>query len=210
MFAGLALIAIGDVLVPAVGTAFTARRHQPVILRFGPLLLVAAAAAGLEVIYRPVREILAAFRDPYPASVRQLATDAAAAPGRPIYVLSTSVFPAFPLVNLAGSDWPYRYNCLWPLPGLVQRMGSSSTVVAPSTDRERRFVTDIVAQLEMNPPSLLIIDRALTHQGMSSLEVDLFSYFVESPRFSDVMRDYRLLRQIDRWDVWVLTRLYPA
>src|SRR5262249_5886806 len=40
----------------------------------------------------------------------------AAAAGEPIYVLSSSVNPAFPLVNLSDTRWPYHYNCLWLLP----------------------------------------------------------------------------------------------
>jgi len=36
--------------------------------------------------------------------------------GKPIYVFSSSVTPAFPLVNYAQARWSSRFNCLWFLP----------------------------------------------------------------------------------------------
>lgn len=131
------------------------------------------------------------FREPFVDLVRQKAE------GRPIFVLSTSVAPAFPLVNLSGATWPYRYNCLWPLPvhyrddrHAGRARYRSPAVQSPS---ERAFFDDVVRQLRETPPVLLIVDRQRLKQGFGMVFFDYLEYFGQSPAFAALLQEYRPL-----------------
>ncbi len=116
------------------------------------------------------------------------------AAGEPIYVLSTSVWPAFPLVNLTGATWPYRYHHLWPLPAFYQR--------PPAWDRipyhpphaqgpaEREFFTEVVDDLVARPPRLLIVDRRQYRQALAQGDFDFLEYFSQAPRFAALLSRY--------------------
>ena len=111
-------------------------------------------------------------------------------------MLSTSLWIPFPSVNLGGATWPYRYNCLWPLPGLVSAQG------AAARDAERRFVTEILDELTAKPPRLLAMDGVEVPQGFFSA-FDLESYFRRDPRFRRFLQTYRLIDKMDRVSLFV-------
>ena len=112
------------------------------------------------------------------------------------YMLSTSLVLPFPSVNLAGATWPYRYNALWPLPGLIATPG------AAARDEERRFVAELLDELREAPPRLLAIDRQEVPQAFSS-SFDFEEYFCKDPDFRRFSRGYRLLDSIDQAALFV-------
>jgi hypothetical protein len=115
--------------------------------------------------------------------------------GEPMFALSTNMAPAFPVVNLAGAEWPYRYHFLWLLPGLYP--GATGTPIpyrAPEEQgaREREFFEAVVSDLDRIPPRVLIVDRSRDMQGMAyGRPFDFLRYFSSSPRFVELMRRYR-------------------
>ena len=136
--------------------------------------------------------------------VSQLAT------GEPVFALSTNMAPAFPVVNLAGAEWPYHYHFLWLLPGLYP--GATGTPIpyrAPAEQdaMERAFFDTVVSDLEHIPPRALIVDRSRDMQGMAyGRPFDFLRYFSSSPRFVELMRRYRRAAAVGPYDVYERVR----
>jgi hypothetical protein len=131
---------------------------------------------------------------------------AAAGPGQPVYVLSTSVNPAFPLINLTGTTWPYRYNTLWLLPTYYRDEEDRGVAVyhapAAQSPGERAFFDEIIADLRKTPPTVLIVDRFRMKQGFDTKKFDFVEYYSQSPEFAALFREYKLIAQIVPYDVY--------
>ena len=66
------------------------------------------------------------MRTPYSPMQQSLADELSRrAVVEPVYMFSTSLYPAFPAVNLAGAAWPYHYSFLWPLPAFYPGGGAA-------------------------------------------------------------------------------------
>ena len=177
------------------------------------LVLFAVAAALLWVGARIVpmirglsRNLGLAVTSPYPQAVSVMAdTVREVAAGEPVYFLSTSVWPAFPVVNLAGAKWPYRYNCLWPIPSWYGELSSTSyRQPDDQSGLERVFFETVVADLVRTPPRLLVVERGVAMQGMRGHDFDFVKYFSASPEFAALFRRYRRLGRIAAWEFFEL------
>ena len=127
-------------------------------------------------LWRATRSAVATVREPYPAAVNAMAqVIEERAVGEPIYLLSTALWPAFPLVNLAGSTWPYRYHFLWPLPALY-RDGAPYRSSSTQPPLERDFFETVVTDLVRSPPRLLIVERGNLLQAMEGRPFDFVEY----------------------------------
>ncbi|HLB80479.1 MAG TPA: hypothetical protein VJJ77_08245 [Dongiaceae bacterium] len=168
------------------GDAAPGRRRAAVTWAAAGLaaLLPAAAAWTAASDYRR----LAAGR--YPPVVEQLvAVLRASASGEPVFFLSSSVPPAFPAVTLSGARWPYRYNCLWPLPGFYRANAAGDA-------GERRFTGQVVDDLVAAPPAILAIDVARDKQAFGGVAIDYLAYFARDARFAELWKTYRHLTDI--------------
>ena len=134
----------------------------------------------------------------------------AEASGQPIFVLSTSIWPAFPLVNVTAATWPYRYPFLWPLPAFYGRRstGQAGGYRRPEEQGplERTFVGAVVDDLAAHPPRLLIVDRSPRKQALEGRAFDYVEYFSLSPRFASLFSRYRRVGAVGPFDVYAQTR----
>jgi hypothetical protein len=132
---------------------------------------------------------------------------------RPILVLSTSVYPAFPLVNATGAGWSSRYWALWLLPGLYSP-DEKRTRPFPyrardeMDDLERELIDNFVEDMLAAPPALLIVDRLARKQGFPDSAFDFLTYLRRDPRFAQEFGDYRRLTDVGSYRVY--RRTQPA
>ncbi len=126
------------------------------------------------------------------------------AAAQPVVLLSTSVWPTFPLVNYSGATWPLRFNCLWMLPGSYPLRPDTARYHAPAAMDaiERELFEHVVETLVRSPPTLLIVDQRRFKQGFGGMRFDYIEYFSQDARFVDVFRQYELLRSVDGYGVY--------
>jgi hypothetical protein len=157
-----------------------------------------------------VRDTARYFRYPYPPGIPQMveATERLAS-GEPVYLMTTNVFPSFPLVNLAGAKWPYHYVSLWPIPTLYPYDGTPIINYRPPESQpplEREFFDTVVSDLRRVPPRVLIVDRTSSQQAMGGRTFDFIRYFSASPEFESLMRRYRSVGSVADYDFYELIR----
>ena len=114
---------------------------------------------------------------------------------RPIWLMSTSVTPSFPVVNLSEADWSSRFCCLWLLPGLYTQEEKATRPFpyherGDMTPTERYLGDAVVEDLEKNPPTLLIVDRSPEKQAFRRTDFDFLRYFLRDPRFAVFFAEY--------------------
>ncbi len=113
--------------------------------------------------------------------------------GSSILVLSTSMYPAFPLVNQAQARWASRFPFLWPLPGLRAAENDHLAPRPHASDlasMERTFMDAVIADLAKERPSLVIVDDAPVKQGFGAKRFDYLEYLARDGRFSEIWADY--------------------
>jgi hypothetical protein len=131
------------------------------------------------------------------------------AAGKAIYVFSTKVSAAFPLVNYARVGWSSRFPTLWLLPGLERRR-RSLTAAAPSResallDEIQRFVVDaVVSDFEARPPALVIVDVRRDKHYFGDLELDYIDYFTADPRFAAIWSRYEPIERLGNYRIFKL------
>ncbi len=175
------------------------------------LLSGKSAAVGLIILglflvsgVRAVR-LLQSTEDPLLSPLIRIAQEHAK--GKPIFVLSSSSFPAFPLVNYSGARWSSRFNCLWLLPGLYSDASVAENAFPYHSMEERGpvedfFVDAIIADMFKNPPVLLIVDCSPVKQGFGKTEFDYTEYFLQDPRFAEFWPKYELLAVVEQYGVF--------
>jgi hypothetical protein len=126
---------------------------------------------------------------------------------QPLYVMSTSVAPAFPLVNLSEARWASRFCCIWLLPGLYSKE-ERETSPFPYHEREDmselelKLIDAVVEDLRAAPPALLIVDQSPTKQGFGVSAFDFLGYFRRDPRFVAIFREYSELGRVGYYRVF--------
>jgi hypothetical protein len=175
-FAVAALAALG-VAMQGLATGWRLERR---VRQLGAALAVGAVAfSGLlsDVTRRSVAGVVSG-----PSPVRRdwftemLAVVERHAGREPVYVMSTSTWPAFPLVNLARLPWPFPYQHLWPIPALYAD-GAAYRGPESQGPLEAEFFSDVVAGLVRVPPKLLIVERGSDLQAMGGRPFDFLEYF---------------------------------
>lgn len=129
------------------------------------------------------------------------------AAGRPIYLMSTSVKPSFPVVNLSGARWASRFCCLWMLPGLYspeERATRPFPYHAPGEMNEHeRFLLDaVVADLRATPPQLLIVQERGPKQVFRDSSFDYLEYFGRDARFAAIFAQYQPLTDVGPYRIY--------
>ena len=119
------------------------------------------------------------------------------AAGKPIFVLSSSPWPAFPLVNLTEATWPYRFKSLSFVSIYYKDVDNPATAAyrppQAQSAGERAFFDDVVNELTSRPPTLLIVDVTRLKQGFGLTYFDFLAYYRQSPQFGALWRHYRLI-----------------
>lgn len=204
--AAAALAALGAALVQHAGW----RRGLQVVARVSVPLAIGSAATGIAAITAGTGGAVlrggAALSSAYPGwfTEMQAAVEKHAA-GQPVYVMSTSVWPTFPLVNVAHLPWPYHYHFLWPIPALYAGAGGGPYRLPEQQDpREREFFETVVGDLVRTPPRLLFVERSAAQQAMQGRVFDFVEDFSGSPAFRLLFARYTRLADIATWDVYLL------
>jgi hypothetical protein len=113
------------------------------------------------------------------------------AAGGSIAILTTNVWPGFPMVNYTGVGWSSRFPTLWPLPGALRGLETAS-----GGERERLIEIErytraaVVADFTRQPPDLVIVDKREKKSYFGDLPFDYIDYFTEDPRFAAIWADY--------------------
>ena len=122
--------------------------------------------------------------------------------GKPIYIFSTNVKPAFPLVNYAGASWPYRFHSLWPLPGIYWAKKAGLLPPEQIEALERQLIETVVTDLVRTPPKLLMVDRSRYKIGLGYEDFDFLGYFGRDPRLQELLATYVFLTEIDGFAIY--------
>jgi len=210
VFAACTVIALIDATV-AAARARLKDEGVPTL----PLAAIAVAAIMVAAwvgphAYRMLRlnvRVMAQGRPPAEPVLVRIASELAR--GEPIYFLSTAMWPAFPVINDSGTDWPYRYPFLWPLPGFYPgRRGERVPYRPPARQAplERRFFEAVVSDLTATPPRVLFVERGPNQQAMEGRDFDFIQYFSGSPDFRQLFARYRSQGRVGAWDVYLLLR----
>ena len=113
------------------------------------------------------------------------------AAGGSIAILTTTVWPGFPMVNYVGVGWSSRFPTLWLLPGTLHKQ-------AKAVDGERARLMEIerytreavLADFSLQPPDLVIVDNRENKSYFGDLPFDYIDYFTEDPRFATIWANY--------------------
>lgn len=101
-----------------------------------------------------------------------------------LLVLSTSVFPGFPLTERLGAQWASRFPCLWLMPSLASPPDGRR-------DELRAYLTEAVAaDLSRWKPDLVLVNVSSRQQAMPR-DFDLLGVLTTSPQFLDQWAHYR-------------------
>ena len=204
-----ATIALTLVTLDVVATLMVFSTHkwpQRVLSATFAVFIGIAAAWSAPVVARLCRDDIILLREQQPEAVVRMAEFIEqAASGEPVYFLSTSMWPAFPVVNMSGARWPYHYHFLWPIPSLYARGAPGELayrVPAQQGALEREFFNTVIQDLRRSPPRVLVVDRREDQQAMRGRTFDFLKYFDASAEFRTFFRGYRRVGNIGPWDLY--------
>jgi hypothetical protein len=136
------------------------------------------------------------------AAPEQLEIDALVrrhADGAAILALSSHLHVGFPLVNETKVRWASRYPTMWQLPAFC----NESTAACRS--KERVFLDAVWVDLVSALPALLIVDSVPPTPSLAGF--DYLDYFRRDSRMATVLSDYRFLKRIGRYRVFLRSDL---
>jgi hypothetical protein len=201
-----ALVLLGIVLVRA-------RTVRPALVT--RVFTYVSLAAVLVVVGSSLFHLVKVLVDPYAESVtrypsyRELeALVAQRARGQPVMIWSFNINSGFPLVPSVGAKWGSRFPSMWLVPALYwndmpKKRTARFRPLRERPEAERFLDSAMVDDLQMNPPTLLIVlapSRDTSATGFARL--DLRSYFAMDPRIADVLKCYRLVRRVGVHEVY--------
>lgn len=131
-----------------------------------------------------------------------------------IYFFSTSVNPAFPVVNYSGVGWSSRFNTLWMLPAILSNKEVHGGLANETTNKklseiESYLFESVLADLEAQPPSLIFVDNSRYKQALGNQKFDFMEYFMKNPVFKEFMSHYKELPWVNDYQVFKKIRLLP-
>ena len=126
-----------------------------------------------------------------------------------ILVLSSSIEPAFPLVNYANVRYDYPALFLFHLPALyASARGTNSypvyRVPAEMGKTEKWFLDMLVDTMERHPPQIMIVNTEDHKQGFPGMRFDFLRYYLGDDRFRQRWAHYRFLRRYSYYDIYRL------
>lgn len=126
----------------------------------------------------------------------------------PIYIFSTNVSAAFPLITYSDAQWSSRFPTLWLLPGLVRKasmVGSNGAQVDGTILAEiKRYLIDaVVSDISARPPALIIVDTRRDKPYFGGMEFDYVNFFKTDPRFAEIWPHYKRLGEYVGFTVFI-------
>ena len=129
------------------------------------------------------------------------------ASGKPILVLSTSLWASSPLVNYSGASLAWRFPNMWTLAGLYPEKPAAGN---PHPYRSRqemdvyeRYLVDSLDQdVDLHPPQLIIVETGDQKEGFRNGDFDYLDYFLRDPRFAQFFAKYEKLAVIPRYTLY--------
>ncbi|MDX2113780.1 MAG: hypothetical protein SFW63_08645 [Alphaproteobacteria bacterium] len=117
--------------------------------------------------------------------------------GGSVAILSTSAYPAFPVINYAAASWPLSSAHLRQLPVSYKEFKNISTepnyrTLDEMSDTERYFTERNLGELEQRP-ELIVIDERDDKQGLENVQFNILNYFLTQERFRALWKDYRYI-----------------
>lgn len=122
-----------------------------------------------------------------------------------LYAFSTSIPPAFPLVNQLGASWPGRLQCLWPLPAVVRP--------GPLPPERRAaigewLVRSVVEDLAAAPPAVILVQTTPAKQALGNQPFEYIPWFSRDSKFRRLWNNYELRDQVatqeEHYQIWRL------
>ncbi|KKQ42525.1 MAG: hypothetical protein US60_C0016G0003 [Microgenomates group bacterium GW2011_GWC1_37_8] len=126
-----------------------------------------------------------------------------------IAVLSTSLFPFTLLQHDADVGWVTHYPNFWQLPGFYKKINLDISPypyhkVSDMGTMEREFFNMTVDDLVVSKPNLIFILKNKYKEGFGMTTFDFYEYFSQDPRFSNLMKHYKLAFEEYGYDILIL------
>lgn len=112
-------------------------------------------------------------------------------PGTPVMFLSSSIFPAFPVINYTQVRFAQRLPFLWPVPAFYAdgEPMRSPEKMAPA---ERFALDTVVEDLTRWKPRIVVVDERVQKQGFRDNSFDYLVYYNQDERFRLEWENYQL------------------
>ena len=127
--------------------------------------------------------------------------------GKPILVLSTSLWVSSPLVNYTGASLTWRFPNMWTLGGLYPGKPAADNP-HPYRSRqemdvyERYLIDSLIQDVDLHPPQLIILETGNQKEGFRNGDFDYLDYFLRDPRFAQFFSQYEKLAVITRYTLY--------
>jgi len=127
--------------------------------------------------------------------------------GKPVLVLSTSLWVSSPLINYAGASLAWRFPNMWTLGGLYPEKPAAGNP-HPYRSREEmdvyeRYLVDSLNQdVSLHPPQLIIVETGDQKEGFRNGDFDYLDYFLRDPRFAQFFSQYEKFAVITRYTLY--------
>ncbi len=127
--------------------------------------------------------------------------------GKPIFIFSSNVWTAFPLVNYTTVQWVSRFPTLWLIPGLIQARKALPSEgqdqrTAILDDIERFSTKAVLADITKNPPALIIVDIRAHKSYFGDLDFNYIKYFSSNSQFATLWSNYEHLVDVQGFAVY--------
>ncbi|MEO5951355.1 MAG: hypothetical protein ABIQ44_02705 [Chloroflexia bacterium] len=164
-------------------------------------LLFVTTVTGVGAYYGMLPLSMPKQTGPLVALVRQEAE------GKPILVLSTSLWASSPLINYTHTSSSWRFRSLWtlggfysgkPLPGAPRPYRSR----ADMDEYERYLLESLIEDTRLHPPQLIIVEVAAEKQGFRSGDFDYLDYFLHDDQFAQFFSGYEAFAEVPNYRVY--------
>ena len=123
-------------------------------------------------------------------------------------VLSSNIWPAYPLANELSARHTSPYPALWPVPGAVRKLAATDCHqnadmclrLSAILDEVRRHV---VESFLAGTPQLVIVDSRPQKGYFADQPFDFIDFLSQDPRFRTAWQDYKKDDNIRFYETWV-------
>ena len=130
------------------------------------------------------------------------------APVERFLVLSSNVWPAFPLANELSALHTSPYPALWPIPGAVRKLAATDCHRDANTCMRLTTILDdvrhnVVESFLAGKPQLVIVDAREQKGYFADQSFDFLGFLSQDPRFQTAWQDYKKSNNILIYETWV-------
>jgi hypothetical protein len=127
--------------------------------------------------------------------------------GKPVLVLSTSLWASSPLIQYSGASLAWRFPILWTLAGLYPQKPAPGNP-HPYRSRqemdvyERYLLDSLIQDVAIHPPQLIIVETGGQKEGFLNGDFDYLDYFLREPRFAQFFAKYEKVAVITQYTLY--------